>query len=170
MHYEQCKLFILDFMMQRSDYDSLAGYLWVVLVRLIVHQIYINARELDLMILMGPFKLEIFYDIMILWPHLNKAVRFVKQSGEFVLPQTHNRIFHNKPQFPTWSKVHCCIKTLKSSTSQVKLACTISCEQHHLIPKMLAEELQKETQIVIVASEVASILILYLRSKSKSVK
>lgn len=66
MHYEQCKLFILDFMMQRSDYDSLAGYLWVVLVRLIVHQIYINARELDLMILMGPFKLEIFYDIMIL--------------------------------------------------------------------------------------------------------
>lgn len=77
-------------------------------------------------------------------------------------------IFYNKQLSPTWGKVYCRIKTLKSSTFQMKLACTISCEQHHLIPKMLAKDLQKGTQIVIVTSKVASILILHLHSKSKS--
>lgn len=76
--------------------------------------------------------------------------------------------FGNKQLSPTWGKVYCRIKTLKSSTFQMKLACTISCEQHHLIPKMLAKDLQKGTQIVIVTSKVASILILHLHSKNKS--
>lgn len=80
------------------------------------------------------------------------------------------RIFGIKEQSPTWSEVHCCIKTLESPTFQVKLACTISCEEHHLIPKMQAKELQKEAQVVVVASKVAPILVLYLQSKSKSVK
>lgn len=35
---------------------------------------------------------------------------------------------------------------------------------------MQAKELQKETQVVVVAGKVASILVLYLQSKGKSVK
>lgn len=95
------------------------------------------------------------------------------QAVNSVCPATNTHateFFGNRQQSPTWGKVHCCIKTLKSSTFQVKPACTVSCEQHHLIPKILSKELQKGTQIVIVTSEVASILILYLHSKSKSIK
>lgn len=106
-----------------------------------------------------------------LLPHLNKAGRF--GSSQVTLSyhkHTQLRTSGIKQQSPTWSKVHCCIKTLESPTLQVKLACTISCEEHNLIPKMQAKELQKETQIVVVASEVASILVLYLQSKSKSVR
>lgn len=83
---------------------------------------------------------------------------------------TELRIFGIKQQSPTWSKVHRCIETLESPTFQVKLAGTISSEEHHLIPKMQAKELQEEAQVVVVTSEVASVLILYLQSKSKSVK
>lgn len=43
MHYEQCKLVMHDFKNQGSDYDFLTRCLWVILVCLSIHQIYINA-------------------------------------------------------------------------------------------------------------------------------
>lgn len=101
--------------------------------------------------------------------HSSRVHRAVKS----VCPATNTHstgFFGDKQRSPTWGKVHCGVKTLKSSASQVKLAGTVCCEEHHLIAEVLAKELEKETQIVVVASEVAAVLILHLHGKSKTVK
>lgn len=97
---------------------------------------------------------------------LHRAVKSVRPATNTHLTE----FFGDKQPSPTWGKVHCSVKTLKSSASQVELAGTVCCEEHHLIPEVLAKELEKGTQIVVVASEVAPVLILHLHSKSESVE
>lgn len=63
----------------------------------------------------------------------------------------------------TWSKINSSIKTLQRATFQVGHTCSVSGEKHHLIPKVRTKQWSQVTEVIVVTSKIAPILVLNLR-------